>query len=73
MAMAMVYPEGRKGKKVVASSNNFERTHLSRARSVLRYSMPLAQEVMSGKSTLNDAVEVVRQHELRREHRGLLG
>jgi hypothetical protein len=38
MAVAMLYPEGQKGKKVVPSGNNFSRTRLSLARTVLRYS-----------------------------------
>jgi hypothetical protein len=60
MALAMIYPEGQKGKKVVDLVNNFSRARLSQARAVLRYSVPLAQEVMSGNTALNDAVSIER-------------
>jgi hypothetical protein len=42
LALAMMYPEGQKGKKVVALNNNFERTRLSQARAVLHHSRSLA-------------------------------
>jgi len=70
-AMAMVYPEPEKGgrgnkkERVDEKSALFSAKRLQLARSVLRYSTPLAQEVMSGKTVLNDAVEVVRQYERR--------
>ena len=63
MALAMMYPEGLKGKKVVPLENNFSRTRLSDARSVLRYSVPLAQSVLNGTTPLNDALATVKVEE----------
>jgi hypothetical protein len=61
----MVYSEPPKGGRGKNSSLKLEFSgqRLSFARIVLRYSTPLAREVMSGKTALNDAVEVVRQYE----------
>ena len=42
MALAMIYPEGRKGKQVVPKQDNFSRQRLSDARSVLRNAPKLA-------------------------------
>ncbi|MGC1418433.1 MAG: hypothetical protein WA817_24325 [Candidatus Acidiferrum sp.] len=42
VVLAMVYPEGHKGKTVVDLMNKFSRSRLSQARSVLRYSRQLA-------------------------------
>ncbi len=42
MLLAMMYPEGQKGKKVVYEINNFSRARLSQARTVLRNSSKLA-------------------------------
>jgi hypothetical protein len=66
MALAMVYLQTRQGKKNAALPNligKLSGEYRRQARSVLRYSMPFAQEVMSNKTSLNDAVEVVRQYE----------
>jgi hypothetical protein len=77
-AMAMVYPEpekggcGKKKERVDEKSTLFSAKRLQLARSVLRYSTPLAQEVMSGKTALNDAVEVVRRYERRAAWAALL-
>jgi hypothetical protein len=72
MAVAMAYPEpGKRGPRkkgdpeVDLVSKSFSTARLSQARSVLKYSRPLAQEVMSGDTPLNEAVEIVRQHEQR--------
>jgi hypothetical protein len=64
----MVYPDAERGGKREKGASRlilpaFSRMYLSDARSVLHYSVPLAQEVRSGKTALNDAMEVVRQYE----------
>lgn len=48
MALAMIYPEGQKGKRVVQKNDNFSRQRLSQARSVLRHSQELAESVLRG-------------------------
>jgi hypothetical protein len=49
MAMALIYPEGQQGRgKKGSETKPFSKARLSLARTVLRYSTPLAQEVMSG-------------------------
>lgn len=47
MAMAMIYPEPAKGGKgPLLNKGGFSLARLSQARSVLRYSPPLAQQVI---------------------------
>jgi hypothetical protein len=61
MALAMIYPDTKQGKKDRALpilSGKFNPERLRLARSVLRYSVPLAQEVMSGKTALNEAASM---------------
>jgi ParB-like chromosome segregation protein Spo0J len=68
MALAMIYPEdskGGRGKKNKEFNSGFSAKRLQQARSVLRFSRPLADEVISGTTPLNDAVEIVRQQEQR--------
>jgi hypothetical protein len=43
---------GGRGKKNMEFNSEFSAKRLAQARSVLRYSLPLAQEVMSGKTAL---------------------
>jgi hypothetical protein len=68
MAMAMVYPDAQRGGKrekgsSLVSKHNFSSARLSHARTVLRSSPPLAQQVIAGKKSLDEAMTVVRQYE----------
>lgn len=73
MALAMIYPEpdkrgrGNKGKSEVSS--DFSQKRLAQARSVLRYSRPLAQEVLKGVMPLDKALEVARAAETQEQQR----
>jgi hypothetical protein len=79
MAVAMIYPDadkrgrGQKGVAKTEFSSDFSVKRLAQARSVLRYSRPLADEVITGTTALDEAVKIVRQQELRRERFGLRG
>ena len=63
MATAIIYPEadqrgrGNKGKAELSSA--FSQKRLAQARSVLRHSRALANEVLAGRKPLNDAVKQV--------------
>lgn len=66
MGLAMIYPEPEKGGRGKRSQfreslSRTQENRLSQARSVLRYSKPLAGDVMSGKAALNEAIEIVYQ------------
>jgi hypothetical protein len=65
MALAMVYPEPEKGGRGKNSNLKlgFSSQRLSLARTVLRYSVPLAQSVLNGTKPLNDALATVKQQE----------
>jgi ParB-like nuclease domain len=70
MAMGMMYPEsekGGRGKKGAATnpvlSTGFSRTRLEQARAVLRHSRPLAEAVLKGTISLNDALAKVKEQE----------
>jgi hypothetical protein len=59
MATAMIYPEPEKGgrgkKGNLPDTGGFSRQRLGVARTVLRHSRPLAEAVMAGSMTLDDA------------------
>jgi ParB-like chromosome segregation protein Spo0J len=68
MALAMIYPDaekGGRGKKSAAGnlsvSVSFSRTRLSEARAVLSHSREMAQQVLAGTLTLDDALVTVKQ------------
>jgi hypothetical protein len=68
MALAMVCPEAKRGGKrekgsSVFSEHDFSRARLSQARTVLHYSIALAQQVAKGITSLDDALEIARQYE----------
>jgi hypothetical protein len=72
MAMAMMYPEPvthsesakMKGKKNgLLSEPHFSKARLSQARSVLHHSRSLAESVLKGPISLNDALETVKQEQ----------
>jgi hypothetical protein len=76
MAMAMMYPDGDergRGKKgetrKLLENSNFKRDHLDRARAVLRYSRPLAEEVLKGVIGLDEALQQVRTEEAKARSR----
>jgi len=64
MAVAMVYPEGERGKRNdllnYSTSADFDKGYLSQARTVLRESESLAQQVLTGTVSLNDAYKEAR-------------
>jgi ParB/Sulfiredoxin domain len=64
MAMAMIYPEGQKGKKVVENLNNFSRARLSQARTVLHHSRALAESVLKGTATLDETLATIKAVQL---------
>lgn len=66
MALAMLFPETKQGKKDAALPNligKFSAERLRQARSVLRFSRPIAQAVLNGTTPLNDALATVKQQE----------
>jgi hypothetical protein len=67
VALAILYPEpdkrgrGNKGQTAkLAETADFSRKRLSEARTVLAYSRPLADEVLKGVVSLDDALELVQ-------------
>ena len=65
MAMAMLYPENEKRGRGNKSKLNFEFTkqYLNKARSVLRILPSVADEVIAGGTSLNDAYQQARDIE----------
>jgi hypothetical protein len=67
MALAMIYPITRQGKRTEGSatalsvSNKVSTARLSQARSVLRHSQALAESVMARHISLDDALETVAE------------
>lgn len=64
MATAMLYPEpqkGGRGNKGVSNSQDYDRSLVSRARTVLAYSRPLALAVLAGTKPLDEALADVRR------------
>jgi ParB/RepB/Spo0J family partition protein len=67
MALAMLYPERRPGKKSETSSETekVSSTRLSNARAVLAHSIALAQDVIADRVPLDKALEQVKAEHLR--------
>jgi hypothetical protein len=66
MALAMLYPEpakGGRGKKNSVDTTGFSVERLSRARTVLHFSRPLAEAVLAGTHKLDAAYDVARRGE----------
>jgi len=74
MGLAMLYPEehknkGGRGKKNEAINRaetaQFSKTRLLQARTVLAYSRPMAEEVVKGNRSLDDAIKSVKEEQQR--------
>jgi hypothetical protein len=65
---AFIYPEpgvGGRGKKGTYNKQGFGHDRLTRARTVLRHSRNLAQTVLKGTTSLDDALTIVHEEERR--------
>ena len=68
MALAMIYPEpskGGRGKKNHLETKGFSAARLSQARSVLRHSRALAEDVMMGRKVFDGALAIVQAEQER--------
>lgn len=79
MALAMIYPEPQRGKKIdpellkkvktLGKTQNAGQVRLSQGRAVLRHSRSLAQEVLNGTTPLNQAYEAALGAETQEQQR----
>jgi hypothetical protein len=73
MALAMIYPEGERGRGRNAEARKAKETlgfssqRLMQARSILRYSRPMAESVLKGVISFDEALEMIRQQQQRAE------